>query len=418
MVLSGPAASVIGGAYLSNIGSGYVVDMGGTTTDIAIVDQGFARYSKEGISIDDFRTAVKTIDVHTFGLGGDSYIRCIHKKSRIGIGPERVVPLSYLATRFPEILDTLASGRRPVSGEETLVQPADFFLFQRDRSYDDLHPQEKAILEVLRDGGPLSRVELAHRVQAAALSLIRTERLETHGSILRCALTPTDLLHASGQLSLWNVEAARQAVSLYALRLGLDEGSFLEEAFSAFYHRLVYHLLSFLFSEEEGISDRHALAHNLAGHLFSEKKDFHIGLRFRKPIVFIGAPAEAYAEGLRNYIDLEISVPNYSSVANAVGAITGAIRESVTILIRPEEGSGFTAYTAQEKLQFDNLDDAKKRMVVLARQLASEKALRAGARNLNVQVTVDDKRVQLSEDDEVYLETLITASVSSVPSMK
>jgi hypothetical protein len=105
-------------------------------------------------------------------------------------------------------------------------------------------------------------------------------------------------------------------------------------------------------------------------------------------------------------------------VANAVGAITGAIRESVTILIRPEEGRGFTAYTAREKLSFETLDVAKDRMMNLARELASEKALRAGARNLDVQVSVEDKKVNLSEDDEVYLETLITASVSSVPLMK
>jgi hypothetical protein len=105
-------------------------------------------------------------------------------------------------------------------------------------------------------------------------------------------------------------------------------------------------------------------------------------------------------------------------VANAVGAITGAVRESVTILIRPEEGSGFTAFTTREKLRFSSLDDAKARMKELAREMAVEKARRAGADSLNVQVTVDDRVVHLSEDDEVYLETLITATVSSVPAMK
>jgi N-methylhydantoinase A/oxoprolinase/acetone carboxylase beta subunit len=418
MVLSGPAASVIGGAYLSKISDGYVVDMGGTTTDVAIVKDGFALYKREGISIDTFRTAVKTIDVHTFGLGGDSFIRCLRKGDAVRIGPERVVPISCLAARYPKVLETLRGGRRKAGGEELLVQPVEFFLLQKERAYEDLHPQERDVLQILKKEGPLERYELAEKVHAVALSLIRTERLETYGSILRCSLTPTDLLHAAGTASFWNVEAAERAVSLYAERMNLEVPDFLDLCFSEFYRYLIYHLLSFLFGEEEGIADQHALAHNLAGHLFSRQKNFHIGLSFKKPIVFIGAPAEAYASNLQRFMDLDVKVPEFNAVANAVGAITGAIRESVTILIRPEEGRGFTAYTTREKLQFSSLDDAKKRMKKLARKLALEKAERAGADNLNVQVAVEDRRVHLSEDDEVYLETLITASVSSVPAMK
>jgi N-methylhydantoinase A/oxoprolinase/acetone carboxylase beta subunit len=417
MVLSGPAASVIGGAYLSKIRNGYVVDMGGTTTDVAIVKDGFALFKKEGISIDTFRTAVKTVDVHTFGLGGDSYIRCTSKGRGVKIGPQRVVPISYLAARYPAVAEKLRGMKPGAAGEELLVQPADFFLFQKQVGYDDAHPQEIAVMQVLQEEGPLDRRTLASKVDAVALSLIRTDRLETNGAVLRSALTPTDLLHASGGLEFWDAEAARAALSLYAARMGLSDTDFLDTCFSEFYRHLIDHLLTFLFSEEEGITDARALARNLAGHLFSMQRNFNIGLKLRKPIVFIGAPADAYASNLERYMELDVSVPPYNGVANAVGAITGAIRESVTILIRPEEGRGFTAYTAREKLSFESLDAAKSRMVILARELASQKALRAGARNLDVQVSVEDKKVNLSEDDEVYLETLITASVSSVPLM-
>lgn len=423
MVLSGPAASVIGGAYLSGMQDGYVVDMGGTTTDVAIVRDGFARFTSEGISIDNFRTSVKTVDVHTFGLGGDSYIRCSRKGSGsaawgIQIGPERVVPISYVAETCPEVLDSLKMKRPAMGGEELLVQPVDFFLFQKERDYDDLHPQEAAILRVLRDEGPLERKHLADRVDAAALSLIRTERLETHGSILRSALTPTDILHAAGEVSFWNSESATIAVSLYASRMGMSEEKFLEACLDTFYRHLVRHLLTFIFSEEKAISNSTVLANDLAGHFFSSQENFNIGVRLRKPIVFIGAPAHAYAADLQRFMDIHISVPEYNEVANAVGAITGAIRESVTILIRPCEGEGFVAYTALQKLHFDSLDDAKRRSSELAGELVREKAQRAGARHFNVQVSVEDKKVHLSEDDEVYLETLVTASVSSIPVMK
>jgi len=423
MVLSGPAASVIGGAYLSGMRDGYVVDMGGTTTDVAVVKDGFARFKSEGISIDNFRTSVKTVDVHTFGLGGDSYIRCSRGEGMsaawgLHIGPERVMPISYMAAAFPQVLDSLKMKQPMAGGEEVLVQPADFFLFQKEQDYDGLHPQEAAILRILRDEGPMERKTLAEKVDAAALSLIRTERLEGYRSILRSALTPTDILHAEGRISLWNREAASIVVSLYASRMGMSEEEFLEASINAFYRHLVRHLLTFIFSEEETISNGTMLAEDLAVHFFSSQDNVNIGVRLNKPIVFIGAPAHAYTADLQRFVDIQVSVPEYNEVANAVGAITGAIRESVAILIRPCEGEGFVAYTAQQRLLFESLDDAKRQSAELAGELVREKARRAGAQYVNVHVSVKDKKVQLSEDDEVYLETLVTASVSSVPLMK
>jgi N-methylhydantoinase A/oxoprolinase/acetone carboxylase beta subunit len=423
MVLSGPAASVIGGAYLSGMRDGYVVDMGGTTTDVAVVRDGFARFKSEGISIDDFRTSVKTVDVHTFGLGGDSYIQCRRDEGPsaswgLHIGPQRVMPLSYLASFHPQVFDSLSKKQPAAGGEETLVQPADFFIFQKEQDYDDLHPQEAAILAVLRDKGPMERKALAERVDAAALSLIRTERLEGYGSILRSALTPTDILHASGRISLWNGEAAKAAVSLYAARMGLTEEEFLNDSINSFYRHLVRHLLTFIFTEEETFSNGTVLAQDLAEHFFSPQNNVNIGVRLNKPVVFIGAPAHAYTADLYRFVDIQVSVPEFNEVANAVGAITGAIRVSASILIRPSDSGGFVAYTAMEKLYFESLDDAKTRTSEIAGELVREKASKSGARRVKVQVNVEDKKVQISEDDEVYLETLVTASVSSVPLMK
>jgi N-methylhydantoinase A/oxoprolinase/acetone carboxylase beta subunit len=418
MVLSGPAASVIGGAYLSKVENGYVVDMGGTTTDIAVVKDGFVAFKEEGITIEGFRTAVKTVDVHTFGLGGDSYIKYHYKGGNISIGPERVIPISYLAAQFPSVLNSLRERGSSMRGEEILVQPADYFAFQKPLRGDGFHPQEVEILNVLEERGPMSRTQLAQRVGASSVSLIRTERLASYGNILRSALTPTDMLHASGTVSFWSDEAAKQALSLYAERADCSEQEFIETCLSEFYRHLIFQLFTFLFKGEKSITDEITLSHNLARHLFSSKEIFNIGIKLHNPIVFIGAPASAYAEKIAEFFELEVFVPQFNAVANAVGAITGAIRESVTILIRPEEGRGFTAFTTREKQYFKSLGDAKRKMTQLAKELVSEKALRAGARNLNVHVKVEDKKVKLSENDEVYLETLITASVSSVPVMK
>ncbi|UWP61015.1 hydantoinase/oxoprolinase family protein [Ruminococcus gauvreauii] len=91
-VLSGPAASVIGARFLSGCQDCLVVDMGGTTTDIACLQNGQCKVSEEGTCLAGWRTRVKALEICTFGLGGDSEIRR-RPNGTIQIGPRRVVPL-------------------------------------------------------------------------------------------------------------------------------------------------------------------------------------------------------------------------------------------------------------------------------------------------------------------------------------
>jgi N-methylhydantoinase A/oxoprolinase/acetone carboxylase beta subunit len=417
MVLSGPAASVIGGAYLSHIHNGYVVDMGGTTTDVAYIKNGFVSFKNDGININGFRTAVKTVNVHTFGLGGDSYIRFDVRTKKIQIGPQRVIPISYLAHLHPDILEFFET-KKQIRGEELLVQPADFFVFQKDCKGKDLHPQEGAIIQVLKEHGPMSHIELARRVNAVSVSLIRTERLEMFGNVLRAALTPTDVLHAIKAVSFWNKEAAMSAVSLYAQRAGMQVEEFIQGVLKGFYRNLLFHLFEFWFTEDGRIQGEREFSDNLASHLFFHVKDIQLNTSMNKPIVFIGAPARKYAEGVENLIGAQVIVPTFHEVANAVGAITGSIREDVTILIRPTVEGGYVAYAPGTKRYFVTLDRAKEEMVKLAEKTAVQKAKLSGALHINVNTDVKDKEVKISADDIIYLETIITASVSSVPSSK
>lgn len=91
-VLSGPAASVAGARFLSGCENGIVVDMGGTTTDIAGLRHGDCAVSEEGAILSGWRTRVRALEIFTFGLGGDSEI-VVSDKGDVKIGPRRVVPL-------------------------------------------------------------------------------------------------------------------------------------------------------------------------------------------------------------------------------------------------------------------------------------------------------------------------------------
>ncbi|HSH41920.1 MAG TPA: hydantoinase/oxoprolinase family protein, partial [Arenicellales bacterium] len=106
-VMSGPAASVIGASFLSGRANVMVADMGGTTTDIAVVRGGRPAVNPQGAVVGDWPLMIEAVQVHAVGLGGDSEVR-YGGGVGIAIGPRRVVPLSLLGAQYPQIIDKLA----------------------------------------------------------------------------------------------------------------------------------------------------------------------------------------------------------------------------------------------------------------------------------------------------------------------
>src|SRR5690606_34837214 len=96
-ILSGPAASVIGARALAGLAEGaagaFISDIGGTTTDIAVLHGGRAVLNREGATVGGFRTMVEAVAVHTLGLGGDSEVRPDSYRPLL-VGPRRAVPLA------------------------------------------------------------------------------------------------------------------------------------------------------------------------------------------------------------------------------------------------------------------------------------------------------------------------------------
>ncbi len=102
-VLSGPAASVIGACQLSGLQNAIVADMGGTTTDIAVVSNGQPELCADGATIGDWQPMVEAVRVSSVGLGGDSEVRFGGHRGLV-IGPRRVVPTSLLGHLYPHII--------------------------------------------------------------------------------------------------------------------------------------------------------------------------------------------------------------------------------------------------------------------------------------------------------------------------
>jgi N-methylhydantoinase A/oxoprolinase/acetone carboxylase beta subunit len=87
-IASGPSNSLRGGAFLSGLKDAIVVDVGGTTTDVGVLVDGFPRESALAVDIGDVRTNFRMPDLMSKGLGGGSYIR--QEKGQVRVGPDSV----------------------------------------------------------------------------------------------------------------------------------------------------------------------------------------------------------------------------------------------------------------------------------------------------------------------------------------
>ncbi|WP_447414943.1 hydantoinase/oxoprolinase family protein, partial [Clostridium perfringens] len=58
-ILSGPAASLVGARYLTDLDDAVISDIGGTTTDIAVLEAGRLRLDPEGATVGGQRTMVE-----------------------------------------------------------------------------------------------------------------------------------------------------------------------------------------------------------------------------------------------------------------------------------------------------------------------------------------------------------------------
>jgi N-methylhydantoinase A/oxoprolinase/acetone carboxylase beta subunit len=83
-IASGPTNSLRGAAYLSGIKNGIVVDVGGTTTDIGVLVNGFPRESSSAVEMGGVRTNFRMPDLLAIGLGGGSLVDLESEPARVG----------------------------------------------------------------------------------------------------------------------------------------------------------------------------------------------------------------------------------------------------------------------------------------------------------------------------------------------
>lgn len=117
---SGPTNSMRGAAFLTGLKDAIVVDIGGTTTDVGVLQQGFPRVAAMAVSIGGVRTNFRMPDTLSIGLGGGSLVRL----EPLGVGPQSV---GYEITTKAKVFggDTLTTTDIVVAAGKASVGDAD-----------------------------------------------------------------------------------------------------------------------------------------------------------------------------------------------------------------------------------------------------------------------------------------------------
>lgn len=417
-LLCGPVASVMGAVELANEQNAMIIDMGGTTTDIAFVKDGDAKKVNGGVHIGKWNTFVKGLFVDTFGLGGDSGVLVAENKG-IVLEDEKVMPLSMAADRYPDLLPRLKKiSEKPLalSGERDSI-----YLTLRDIEGKDSYSQMEQNLAALLHQNPLSLEEAGNQMGITLLPS-QIQRLIREGVIIRCGVTPTDAMHCLGDFTKYSVEAARFGIKTLARRTTMDETAFATAIYDAVKKKLYCNIVRIMMEDanptlaEDGIVPQ---LEALIEQAYASAKSgnhpgfFHMNINTPATLVGVGAPTHIFLEDVGKLLGTKVVTSEYSQVANALGAVVGNVcaKKTVEITLNPGDGS-YTVFGGGQRHFVDDLDEAK----VLAKTIATETAekeatLRGASQDTEIEFEEFENVVKSSFGD-VFIGYSITAIVS------
>ncbi|MDZ7710240.1 MAG: hydantoinase/oxoprolinase family protein [Roseovarius sp.] len=418
-ILSGPAASIVGARWLTRADHALVSDIGGTTTDVAVLRGGRPAIDPEGAKVGPWRTMVEAVAMRTFGLGGDSEVHVAEGlEGGVTLGPRRVVPVSLMGVEARDVvhrvLDEQARAAAPSEMDARFVRAVPGI------EAGGLSEREAALLA--RIGGEVRALGavLKARMDHAALG-----RLVRRGLVQVAGVTPSDAAHVLGRVEAWDGDAARLALEVMARRrvgsgerLAAGAEALAGMIVARLEHQTALALLEVGFAEEE---EAFGLPPEvLAGHVLMQRGlGPHRGLvriesGLNVPVVGLGASAASYygAVGLR--LGCEMILPEHGGVANAIGAVVGrvVIRRAGTVTA-PAEGR-YRAHLESGPVDFPDPEAA---MAALEAALGAEaRAAAEAAGAVDVQVTARrEVKEAEAEGRRVFLEAGIVVEAGGRP---
>lgn len=377
-IFSGPASSAIGACHLSKSllpgTPAWVLDIGGTTTDIIHIDSnGHPDFNPVGATIGDFKTLVKTIDTHSFGLGGDSRISPRDKKGAINIGPRRVKPLCSAAADdnlIPTKLNNASQNRK-------VTEPLVIVKGDKAKSFFPGNDFEKKLMSAIQNDGVAAGTLLKEEFATSAF-LNRLNQIETTGAIALCGFTPTDVLHIQKRFTKWDRTAS--CIGAEILAQGRESiQSFCQDAYLQITIDIALNVLRKSLSrmgsplKENGEAEKIILD----GFRSPDAKP-RIEAKLDGTLIGVGAPAWAFIKEVAFLLGTNAVTPKYAEVAGAIGAAIGRFHLQHTVLIH-RIGESFRAYLPDGIKDFAMLDEAVEYSKTFMHSWLTDAATCAGA---------------------------------------
>lgn len=351
-ILSGPAASLVGARYLlrndggvTGAGPNVVVvsDIGGTTTDVGVIDQGRPAISPDGAVVGGHHTMIEAVRMFTFGVGGDSEVTIDRGlTASLRLGPRRLTPISLAALDDPEAVHrVLATRSAPFRDTDTS------FVRATGRVGRHLSARDQRLLDQLNhEPGrwrPLDAMVASSTDRTGLASLIR------RGLAQQAGFTPSDAAHVLGLHRAWDHSAAARAAEIMAaitdnrgMALRPDGPSMARWVMDTLVRRSAEAVLSVGYGFDglppdavdhpmvQRVLDHRALSGGVGSDRAEHITSIETGLSV--PVAALGASAAVYYGGelhrpaVDQLLGVPCLVPRHAEVANAVGAVVGPVR--------------------------------------------------------------------------------------------
>ena len=412
-ILSGPAASIVGARWLTGAQDALVSDIGGTTTDVALLKGGLPEIDPEGARVGGFRTMVEAVAMRTTGLGGDSEVHLVTEglQGALRLGPRRLIPVSLLAVTDGAMVH--AALDRWLS-TETAGEFDGRFVIPMSQNTAGLSAREAAVLA--RITGPMPQAQaLSSRLEAAAM-----ERLVARGLVMLSGVTPSDASHVLGRLEAWDGTAAQKALHLLARRrvgsgdrIAVDGVTLARAVIDQLTAQTVDCLLEAAFGED-GLPET-AVSHPLArAALKGHKGVLDLRLSLSVPVIGLGASAPSYYGAVGDVLGCPMILPEHAGVANAIGAVVGQVSQKAEGLVTSPGEGRFIAHLPEGLQTFQTRDAALDALEAALRSEAATRARAAGAEDLRV-TAARDIREAVVEGHPMFIEATVTVTASGRP---
>ena len=417
-ILSGPAASIVGARWLTGAQDALVSDIGGTTTDVALLRGGLPEIDPMGARVGGMRTMVEAVAMRTTGLGGDSEVHLITEGLLGGmrLGPRRLIPVALLAADHGAMVH-LALDRALAT--DTAGEFDGRFVVPMPGQTGGLSPREATVLARITVPMPMAAA-LTTRLEMAAL-----DRLVARGLVLIAGVTPSDASHVLGRLDAWDGTASEKAVRLLGRRrngagerFAPDAATLAGQIIDQLTAQTVDCLLEAAFDEDAGFAGQNA--ETLARHpltragLSQHRGVIEASLRLGVPVIGLGASAPAYYGAVGARLNCQMILPEHAGVANAIGAVVGQVSQRVQALVSSPGEGRFTAHLQGGLQQFKDRDAAFAAVESALIDAATIRARAAGAEDLRITTTRDIREANI-EGRAMFIEATITATASGRP---